>query len=111
MAAAPARSGSTVGTASFATTKTRADNSDTAIAAVGLWQNFVDGKPAATDLIPAKAELKHWQEVLDGSGEKINGKWIWGEEHEKLIKQVAKLIQEGTEAINSNQTLAGICQI
>jgi len=61
--AKPANAGST----SFAAVKAKAGLSETAIAAVGLWQAFIDSKPSATDLAAAKAELKHWQEVMDGS--------------------------------------------
>jgi len=99
------------GSGSFAATKAKANLSETAIAAVGLWQAFIDNKPSPADLAAAKIELKHWQEVMDGSGEKINGKWIWGDEHEKLIKQVEKLLVEGDEAFKNNQTLVGISKM
>lgn len=102
--AAPSYSGSS----SFATAKSKADLVDSPIAAVGLWQNFIDGKPSAADLTAAKAELKHWQELMDGNGEKVNGKWVWGDDREKLLQKVRKLMAEGTEALESNQTIVGI---
>jgi S1-C subfamily serine protease len=116
-ASTPAAGGSTAapapsysGSGSFASVKSKADACDTPIAAVGLWQNFIDGKPSAADLTAAKAELKHWQELVDGNGEKINGKWVWGEDREKLVAKVRKLMEEGTEALDSNQTLQGIAK-
>jgi S1-C subfamily serine protease len=75
-----------------------------------LWQAFIDSKPAAADLTAANAELKHWQEILDGDGEKVNGKWVWGAERKKLIKHVKQLIAEGNQALNNNQTLVGIAK-
>jgi hypothetical protein len=96
--------------ANFAAVKFKADRCETAIAATGLWQAYIDGKPPLHDLAAARAELKHWQEVVDGNGEKVNGKWVWGDDHDKLIKQVTELITEGEEAINTNQTLQGIAK-
>jgi S1-C subfamily serine protease len=109
-AGAPAHS-TYSGSGSFAAVKSKAEMVDTPIAAVGLWQGFIDSKPSAADLASAKAELKHWQELVDGSGEKINGKWIWGDDREKLLKRVAALMKEGTDALRDNQTLTGIDKI
>jgi len=92
----------------FATVKAKADNCDTPIVAVALWQAFLDNKPAANEVEPAKAELKRWQEMVNGNAEKINGKWIYGEERKKLITHVHQLMKEGNEALIGNQTLVAI---
>ena len=99
---------SVAGSVSFSAVKSKAEFCDTPIAGVGLWQNFIDSKPSATDLAAAKLELKHWQDMVDGSGEKVNGKWIWGPERDKLIEKVRKLMADGAQALGTNQTLVGI---
>jgi S1-C subfamily serine protease len=104
----PAARPAYAGSGNFSTVKLKANQSETAIAAVGLWQAFIESKPSATDLAGAKVELKHWQDVVNGSGEKINGKWIWGDDRDKLIAQVRKLMLEGNEALRNNQTIVGI---
>jgi hypothetical protein len=108
-AAGPAAGTATYsGSAGYAAVKTKADMVDTPIAAVGIWQAYIDGKPSAADLTAAKAELKRWQEMVDGDGEKINGKWVWGEDREKLLEKVRSLMQDGTQALESHQTILGI---
>jgi hypothetical protein len=103
----PSTPGST-GSSSFAAVKSKASLVDSPIAGVGLWQTFIDSKPSAADLAAAKLELANWQKLVDGNAEKIKGKWIGGAEREKLMKDVAKLLDDGSTAIDNNQMLVGI---
>ncbi len=107
-AASPKSPVQSVGT--YATVKLKADHAEAPAVAVNLWQAFIDNKPLATELTAAQTELKRWQEMVEGNAEKVNGKWIWGDERDKLLKHVVELITQGHEALASNQTLTGIAK-
>src|SRR5262249_22717256 len=92
----------------FASVKAKAEQVESPALAVQMWQKFIDAKPSASDLTQANAELSKWQKLNDSNAEKINGKWIGGDEKKELVKKVGELVQEGYKAIESNQSLEGM---
>ncbi len=96
------------GGAPFAAVKAKADRVDTPIQAVGLWQSFIDTHPSAADAAAAKQQLAYWNQLMNGNAERINGKWIWGAERDKLLAQVRDLMEQAAEDMRANQTLKGL---
>ncbi len=96
------------GGATFTATKRKADAATVPIAAVTLWQKFIDENPTDPDLATAQKELDAWQKLSDQGAERINGKWVAGEERKKVVEKAAKLTMEGWELMRSNQTLQAI---
>ncbi len=91
---------------SFAQTKRKADLVDTAAAAVAIWQSYVDSAKAdSPDAASAKTELEKWKKLADEGAQKINGKWVSGDERQKLSKQVMKLCTEAFEDIVQDRLL------
>src|SRR5437763_1360217 len=66
--ATPAPSSPTGGPA-FIIAQRRTLNVSTALAAVTIWQKFIDENPKDTDLPAAKAELDRWQKLADDGAE------------------------------------------
>ncbi|HEY7119865.1 MAG TPA: trypsin-like peptidase domain-containing protein [Tepidisphaeraceae bacterium] len=96
------------GGALFAATQRKAMNVSTALAAVTVWQRFIDENPKDPDLAAAKAEIERWQKLADDGAERINGRWIAGAERKALVEKAGKLTKEGWEFMMSNQTLAAV---
>lgn len=92
----------------YAATERRAKQVKVALAAVAIWQEYIDSKPPAEDLKKAKAQLKEWQALADGKGEKIKGKWLAGEERQKIVDEAQKLYKEAFELMDSEQTLQAL---
>ncbi|HYE21136.1 MAG TPA: trypsin-like peptidase domain-containing protein, partial [Tepidisphaeraceae bacterium] len=101
-AATPAAGG---GGANFQVTKRKADAVTAPLAAVTLWQKFVDENPTSADLAAAQKELDAWQKMATDGAEKINGKRVAGDERKKLLEKATKLTREGWEMMHANQTL------
>ena len=101
---APAASGSM----SIATTKARADRATAPVAAVAIWQEFIDSKPGPDDLKIAKGELEKWQGMQADGSEKIHGRWVGGSERKQILAQAGKLHIEALKLIRQNQTLPAI---
>jgi len=95
-------------TGAISTARTRANNADSALAAVAIWREFIDKNPGSADLAAAKDELAHWKLLADSGAEKINGKWIGGDERKKIIDQADALAQEADSLAMQNQTLKAI---
>jgi Flp pilus assembly protein TadD len=93
------------GTANFAATKSKADRVTAPLAAVTLWQKFIDENPKDADLATAQAELAKWQKLADEGAEKINNKWVGGEERKAILEKAEKLNKEAWELMTNNQTL------
>lgn len=79
-----------------------------ALAAVTIWQKFIDENPKDADLPTAQAELARWQKLADDGAERINGKWVGGNERKAILEKASKLTKEGWELMESNQTLQAI---
>jgi S1-C subfamily serine protease len=99
--ASPASSGS------FASVRSKAELVESPDLAVQMWQKFIDANPSPADLAQAKTELSKWQKLSDTGAEKINGKWIGGDEKKELLKNVREMVEEGYKAIENNQSLEG----
>ena len=99
------------GGASFKAVKAKADRVDTPIQAVALWQSFLDNHPSPADAAPAKQQLDYWKQLVDGQAERVNGKWIWGADRTKLLKQARDLLRQARKDLESNQTLTGIHEL
>ena len=54
---------SSLGMADFAATKSKAERVEVAMAAVTIWQKFLDSKPPAADVTAGKSELDKWQKM------------------------------------------------
>jgi S1-C subfamily serine protease len=95
---------------SFAETKSRADRADAPLAAVSLWQTFIDNNENAPELPQAKAELEKWKKLDADKAERINGKWVGGEERKKLIAKVKDLLHQA-DALAGKQTLQAVAKL
>lgn len=95
----------------FATTKSRADRVDAPLAAVALWQSYIDANPTAADLPQAKTELDRWKQLDKDEAEKINGKWVGGEERKKLIEKVTAMLTEAAGMLENNQTVKAVAKL
>ncbi len=90
----------------YAQAKRKADVVDNPAAAVAILQAFVDAaKPNDPDLAAAKADLEKWKKLADDGAQKVNGKWVGGEERRKLAQQVFKLCTEAFEDLAEDRTL------
>ena len=96
---------------SFKATQAKADKAETPVQAIALWQSFIDNHPPAGELSAAKEQLAYWNKLLAGDAEKVNGKWVYGEERKKLLKQVHTLVLQAVKDINGSQTLTGIREL
>jgi S1-C subfamily serine protease len=90
-------------------TQRRVQNASTAMAAVAIWQKFIDDNPKdTTGLATAKVEMAKWQKLADDKAERINGKWVGGAERKAILEKAAKLTAEGYELMEKNQTIQAI---
>lgn len=93
---------------SLASTKRRADEVDTPVAAVSIWQQFIDSKPSEQDLKVAREELAKWKKLQQDGAEKIRGKWVGGDERKKIVEKARQLHKEGIQLMESHQTLQAV---
>jgi S1-C subfamily serine protease len=91
----------------LATTQRRANSVDMPLAAVTIWQEFIDSKPSPDDLKVANEEMDKWKKLAEGNAEKINGKWVSGEEHEALMNKVRSLTSEAMKDLVDKNALEG----
>jgi S1-C subfamily serine protease len=106
--AAGGAKGKKVKVGDYAATERRANQVTAAMAAVTIWQEFIDSKPPAEELKKAKAEMKKWDELAKGKGEKIKGKWVAGEEREAIVGKGLALYKQGFELMDGQQTLQAL---
>jgi S1-C subfamily serine protease len=100
----------TAATAGFSETKSKADRVDAPLAAVGMWQAFIDNNAGSADLPAANAELEKWKKLDADKAEKINGKWLGGEDRKKLIGKVKDLLNEANQ-LEGSQTLKAVAKL
>jgi S1-C subfamily serine protease len=86
----------------------RASSVSSALAAVAIWQEFIDKYPDNANISDANGELAHWKELANTGAEKINGKWIGGDERKQLIAQADDLTRQGIDMIEQDQTLQAV---
>jgi S1-C subfamily serine protease len=92
----------------FRAARSRALDAQTALAAVSMWQQFIDKFPDSPDLPQAQAELARWKSLAADGAERINGKWVSGEQRRKLVEQADDLTRQALEMLENKQTLAAI---
>ncbi len=91
---------------SFEATKADADKSISGEDGVVIWQFYIDN---AKDKIPeAKAELAIWLQRAKDNAEKINNKWVGGDELDKLHKAVQAKLQDAAVAMKQDQMIQAI---
>ena len=96
------------GTATYAATRSKVDRVTAPLAAVALLQKFIDENPKDPEIATAKSELEKWKKLADEGAEKIGGKWVSGEERDKILEKADKLTQEAWEMMRNSQTLPAI---
>lgn len=106
-----ATAGSAARGTSFATTKSRAEKQDSPALAVSIWEKWIDANPQSPELATAKQELEKWNKLHKDEAEKINGKWVGGDEKKKLLERVGGLIREGYQGLTGSQTMQGISKL
>ena len=99
------------GGAAFASLKSKADRSEGALAAVGMWSKWIDDNPTSPDIEAAKKELELWQQREKDGAEKVNGKWLSGADRKKLVSQSRALLDEGRKMAEGSQFLEGMKKI
>jgi S1-C subfamily serine protease len=93
----------------YAATEHKANGVDAPLAAVTLWQAFIDSKPKNKDeLAAAKQELAKWKKLAETGAEKIKGKWVGGEERKQILEKAKTLNREGWELLKGNQTVQAV---
>ena len=107
----PARTRSNKPPVTFDVAEARARNATAPLAAVAIWQEFIDTKPAGDALAIAKAEQAKWQKLADGNAEKIKGKWVGGDERKAILEKANKLSTEGFQLMKKNSTLQAIAKL
>jgi S1-C subfamily serine protease len=97
------------GPVTYSSADRRARAVDVPLAAVTIWQEFIDSEPAnAEELKAAKEELAKWKKLADEGAEKIKGKWVGGDERKAILEEANKLSAEGFELMQKSQTLQAI---
>ena len=97
---------------SFAATKAKADAADAAVSAVAIWQQFVDASAAdSPDLAAAQDELTKWKKMAEDGAERVNGKWIAGEERKALVAKVNTMLLEARELWEKDQTINAVAKL
>lgn len=87
--ATPANAG-----AAFKAAKAKADRVDAPIAAVQIWEEFLDKNPAGPDADAAKLEKDNWDKLYKDNAERVKGKWIGGKDLKDLKKKCNDLLKE-----------------
>jgi S1-C subfamily serine protease len=92
----------------FRAARGRAEGSESALAAVSIWQQFVDKYPDFSDIATAKSELDRWKKLATDGAEKINGAWVGGDQRKKIIAQAADLTRQAVDMLDKDETLQAI---
>ena len=103
-AAAPAIS------SSLASVKRKAEAVQLPIAAVAIWQQYIDSKPPPSDddLKVAHEQLARWQQMADNGAMRIKGRWITGDEYKEVRGKLQELMKDYVELLRQNETLAAV---
>jgi S1-C subfamily serine protease len=94
--------------AAFRKARSSANESDSALAGVSIWQQFVDKFPGSPDIAVARQELEHWKKLATDGAEKINGAWVGGEERRKIIARANELTGQAVDMLEKDQTLQAV---
>lgn len=93
---------------SLLVTRSKAEAVDKPVAAIALWQQFINTNPPADDLKVANAELDRWTKLQQQGAERIKGRWVVGDDLKKLMDRAGQLYKDGAELFKANQTLQGL---
>ena len=88
--------------------RARAEEATTPVAAVSIWQEYIDSKPPAEELKTAKGELEKWKALEESKAQKIKGRWVGGEELKSILHEWQGLHEEGMRLFHQNQLLAAM---
>lgn len=76
--------------------------------AATLWQKYMTNNPEATDIEQAKKELEKWQKLVDQHAEKVDHRWINGEQRKALVEKATPLMIEGEKMLAADRSLVAI---
>jgi S1-C subfamily serine protease len=96
------------GSQAFSLARNRATQVETSVAAVSIWQEFVDKYPQSPDIATAKQELDRWKKLAAEGAEKINGQWVGGEDRKRILSQAEDLTNQAVEMLEKDETLQAI---
>jgi S1-C subfamily serine protease len=96
------------GSGAFRAARNRATEAESSLAAVSIWQLFVDKYPDSPDVAAAKQELDRWKKLAADGAEKINGQWVGGDERRKIIDQATELTRQAVDMLDKDETLQAI---
>ncbi len=92
----------------LASAKHRADVVEAPMAAVAIWQEYIETKPSPDDLKVATEEMARWKKLSEQGAEKIKGKWVGGEERKAILDKANALSAEAETLMRKDQTLQSI---
>ncbi|MGD0539980.1 MAG: trypsin-like peptidase domain-containing protein [Tepidisphaeraceae bacterium] len=92
----------------FRAARDAATEAETSLAAVTIWQQFVDKYPDSPDIDTARQELDRWKKLAAEGAEKINGQWVGGEERRRILSQAADLTRQAVDMLEKDETLQAI---
>ncbi len=89
--------------AEFAAIQKKAEESACPIAAVLLFQRFLETHPTGADADAATKELENWKKLADQGAEKIGGKWVSGPDRQAILAKATAVWQEVTPLNNKGK--------
>jgi S1-C subfamily serine protease len=92
----------------FRAAHNRAEDVQSAVAALAIWQDFIQQNPNSPDLSLAQDELKRWKSLADQKAEKIDGRWIGGAELKQMMLQSNDLISQAWDMWNQHEALQSV---
>jgi S1-C subfamily serine protease len=92
----------------FRLARSRAEGAESAMAAVAVWQQYVDKYPKSAEIEDAKSELERWKKLATDGAERINGVWVGGEDRRRIIAQADLLTRQAVEMLENKQTLQAV---
>ncbi|HEX4054637.1 MAG TPA: trypsin-like peptidase domain-containing protein [Tepidisphaeraceae bacterium] len=92
----------------FRTAQDHASEAESALAAVSIWQKFVDKYPDSSDIPAARQELDRWKKLATDGAEKVNGQWVGGDQLRKIIAQADELTGQSVDMLEKDETLQAI---
>ena len=92
-------------------TRVKAEAADSPAAAAAVWQDFVDHNPQSPDLGAAQDELTKWKALASTGAEKINGRWVGGNDLRDVQSRASEMIIEARELLRNAQTIKAIAKL
>jgi S1-C subfamily serine protease len=92
----------------FSIARNRATEAESSLAAVSIWQQFVDKYPDSSDITTARQEFDRWKKLAAEGAEKINGQWVGGEDRKHILSQAEDLTRQAVDMLEKDETLQAI---